>query len=324
MASKKHAWWEAIDADLPESISALLDKTIDVSSVTAPADVDAAIIEQGKLAAKLNKLLDDLQGLSLVELALRIGQKNVTSKLMLLAGVEAIEETDDEGFIVLEPKDGGEYSPGEVSIQVKVNDDEIQSISVAVDDGDSQTLTREDDFKGSLLPTPGDRTATFTSDTELTKSVNFYSIEFMLETYPAEGEKIPGPVFEVRAEPSILEGLSDIWAELRSDMFVSPIRVKMELRETIWTTLFDIFPALEEAKDNITLDFGIIDVPLGVWMEVYENVEGVVAKKHEQLINFSLNLGTTLGELLGEALPGGEEEPEGGEEEPGGGEGEGA
>lgn len=306
MANKKQAWWNAIDSDLPACISTLLDKPIDVSDVPAPEDVDAAIIEQGLLAAKLNKILDDLNGLNIVELALRIGQKSVTNKLMLFAGVEALpEEPDDEGFLVLQPEEGAEYPPGEVEISVKVNDDEIQEISVSVDDGDSQTLTRANGFAGSLMPTPGDRVATFTSDTDLTKTVSFYSIEFMLVTSPTEGENIPGPVFEVRAEPTITEGLSDIWAELRSGMFVSPIRIKMELRETIWTTLIDIFPALEEAKDKISMDFGLIDVPLGVWMEVYENVEGVVAKKHEQLINFTLNLGTTLGELLG-ATDGGE------------------
>jgi len=315
MANKKQAWWEAIDADLPESISGLLDKTIDVSSVTAPADVDAAIIEQGKLAAKLNKLLDDLNGLSLVELALRIGQKNVTSKLMLLAGVEAIEETDDEGFVVLEPQEGKEYQPGEIIIKVKVNDDDIQEISVSVDDGDSQTLTRANGFSGSLLPIPGDRTATFTSDTELTKTVNFYSIEFLLVPFPENGAAVPGPVFEVGAGTMSTGELKEAVATL---CFSGQPFTQLELirvgQEFIWSNLVDLVPAVKDIPVGLLAGAppGVMDFPLELWVEGVMQVEDTIIPLEKATTQFAVNLGTTIGEFLREHVPGfGEEVSDG-------------
>jgi hypothetical protein len=198
----KEDLWEAIDEELPETIANLIETTISVSSVTGPTTEEAAIIEQGKLAAKLNQLLDDLEGLSLVDLLLHVGQKSATSKLMFLSAIEAVENTGEDdtkkGFKILAPEAGKEYDAFIFPFSAERLDLKIAAITCALDDGQSVTLKREGNtFTGApqTLMEAGQRTATFTADNQKTAAVSFTIKEFELITVPAEGETRP-PIFQ--------------------------------------------------------------------------------------------------------------------------------
>jgi hypothetical protein len=256
--SAKEAFWGAIDADLPDSIRNLLEVTLDCAGVAAPADVDAAIIEQGKLAAKLNKLLDDLQGLSLVALALRIGQHNVTAKHLLFAGLQylgEVDKEDKEGFKVLAPLEGQEYEAMLFTFKAQATDQNVKQIScrLASSEGGEETIElAEGDkriFSGQTIIVPGEQTAVFfTPDTKEGEgiTVNFYVTEFELVTYPADGDTTNTSVFEVRVNPP--SDLSKNFKEVMAEITCQPLAIQKNINllfdgaQGVWTALIDITP----------------------------------------------------------------------------------
>lgn len=207
----KEDLWLAINDELPESIANLSDVTLNVSSITGPTDPDGAIVETGKLAAKLNAILDSLDGLSLVELALHIGQKNATSKMMLLASIEAdtADSSEEEaanaaGFNVLAPKEGKEYEAWTFPFQVERLDPAITAITCLVDTTLEVDLVRDGNlFTGSPqeLMHPGEHSATFTGSNEKSLVVTFSIAELEFTTYPGDGGSVSGPVVQISLTP---------------------------------------------------------------------------------------------------------------------------
>lgn len=169
----KEAFLQALD-EVPEGISEFTDRPIPAFSVVGwPEDVDAAIIAQGQLAANLNILLKTFEGLTPVELLLRLGQRNEVMKAMLLAGLQYVSQTELHDFNILVPESGIVHTPGQIDFAAEVITglDDLTAFSVDVTGPENKTIQlaqdegNENRFEGQAEFTQtGLYTAVFTAE----------------------------------------------------------------------------------------------------------------------------------------------------------------
>ena len=161
--------------------------------IPMPETEEAAIIAIGKFSANMNNfLLKPLSGLDIVELLLRVGQKNSTAIDALLSGLEVIAGAEGGGgkLAVTCPTDGGVY-PNFFDGFV-CSGQGIESVSVDVG-GDVIALTADGDTWSAGLTVPmatGKHTATFSAtfkdDSTAEQTVDFETTANMelVATFP--------------------------------------------------------------------------------------------------------------------------------------------
>lgn len=164
----KDQFLQALD-EVPEGISGFTDRAIPTFPVVGwPEDVDAAIIAQGQLAANINILLKTFEGLTPVELLLRLGQRNEVMKAMLLAGLQYLSEQSLHDFTILEPEEGQSYSAGSISFKAQITSglDDLYLFQVEVDEETFSLGSNEEDetiWEGEKELSEGEYEATFTA-----------------------------------------------------------------------------------------------------------------------------------------------------------------
>jgi len=107
----------------PEGIENFLTTPIPtLAEISQPSDVDSAIIANGVLAYNLNLIFKAFEGLTPVELFLRIGQHNSVLESAMIAGMEYIQGSDsaENGITITAPESGVSYSPGEMKFACAV------------------------------------------------------------------------------------------------------------------------------------------------------------------------------------------------------------
>ena len=141
-------------------------------------DVEAAIQEQGKLAANINDILKAFEGLTLIDLILRVGSHNPALQGMLLASLQVMGGAAMGKIKINLPAKGAAIplAEGEKSIEIDIalsieGGGEVQDVTVEVSGPDSQAVQVSSAGEGKpytgtvLLSEPGDyslsATATF-------------------------------------------------------------------------------------------------------------------------------------------------------------------
>lgn len=123
-----------VETDLPDGIKNFLETVIPtLTATTAPTDEASSIIVQGILAHNLNTILKAFEGLTLAAIPLYIGQLNTVNQGLLCASLEVIEDTTTEnGFEIINPKEGHVYLPGDVRFQVRPTNGQLQQVAVEI------------------------------------------------------------------------------------------------------------------------------------------------------------------------------------------------
>ena len=177
-----------------------------LTEIATPTTVDEAIIVQGVLAANLNLILKMFEGLTPVELLLRIGQHSNVAEALLLSGLEYLAETEGDNaahdFTVTEPVAGTTYAQGDVRIIVTAKNGTLAMVAVTVSD-DYQTsvdiaLTADEEgatFYGyarceEIGAYAFDFTATFNDEKTATDAVTVTIATESADTTNPEGEDV--------------------------------------------------------------------------------------------------------------------------------------
>lgn len=109
-----------------------------LEEIAKPTDTDTATIAQGVLAYNLNQIFKTFEGLTLVELLLRIGQHSNVAEAMLLSGLEYIPDTESpdtqKDFTIQEPVNDKTYAQGDMRIVVEAKNGKLSTIIVTVSD----------------------------------------------------------------------------------------------------------------------------------------------------------------------------------------------
>jgi len=137
----------------PDGISAFLETEIpEFSEIALPTTEAEAIIAQGILAYNVNLLLKAFEGLTIVELLLRIGQHNNVAEAMLFSGLEYLQDAGaNTEFDIIEPVDGKSYAAGDIRIVVK-SKGKISTVDVTVDHNSIQdTVNLAADNTGKMF-----------------------------------------------------------------------------------------------------------------------------------------------------------------------------
>ena len=121
----------------PEGIQGFLTTPIPtLTAISDPADVDAAILAQGILSANINKILQTFEGLTPIELILRVGQHSNVTEAMLFAGLEYIQDAAganaQHDFTIVDPTDGQAYTPGNLRVQVAGKNGTLQQVAAEI------------------------------------------------------------------------------------------------------------------------------------------------------------------------------------------------
>lgn len=178
----------------PEGIDEFTTRAIpNLPVVEWPEDVDAAIIAQGQLAANINLLLNTFEGLTIVELLLRIGQHSNVTEAILLGILEYINASGGENTIeVQHPEAEAIYLPGDLQIIVKALTGTPKDIAAIVA-ATAIPLDRQEEFwVGTIsMPSSGEYTlqveAEYVEGDPVTASVNF-----SISETPDDNPKPPG------------------------------------------------------------------------------------------------------------------------------------
>ena len=101
MSNHKDILKQALN-ELPVGFAELLETAIipAASEITSPASVEDALIACGKTAKYINKILENLGGLPLLQVPLRVGQLNPSTQILAVAGLEFVGTTLHEIEIV--------------------------------------------------------------------------------------------------------------------------------------------------------------------------------------------------------------------------------
>ena len=160
MATEKENLLDLLDQELPQELLDALDRHIDFANLTYPTTEEAIRQAEGKLAVQLSHLLESqFEAMSINELALRIGQKSETIKLILASSLELSYNAEASDFDILEPVSGTIYAFGEntVSLQVTSNENLLSGVS--------GTLTDPSSNEDSVLFSPlGDEPGVYIAD----------------------------------------------------------------------------------------------------------------------------------------------------------------
>lgn len=162
----KEDFLQALD-EVPAGLTEFTDRAIPTFPVVGwPEDVDAAIIAQGQLAANINILLKTFEGLTPVELLLRLGQRNEVMKAMLLAGLQYVSSQSLHEFTIIAPGEGQSYPSGNIQFQAQVTSglEDLYLFQVEVD-GETVSLgSNEEDetlWEGEKELSEGEYSAIF-------------------------------------------------------------------------------------------------------------------------------------------------------------------
>ena len=178
----------------------------EIPEIAVPETEADAMIAVGKLSAHLNNcILAPLSGLDVVELLLRVGQRNSNAVASVLANLEVIASDGGGKLTILAPTDGA-VIPNYAEFACSGNG--IQSASVDVD-GEAITLTQDGDtWSGySSTPIPSGKhsasfTATFGDGSTASAMVNFETTANMelVATFPEnETSYRPEEITEISA-----------------------------------------------------------------------------------------------------------------------------
>lgn len=116
----KEQFLQALD-EVPGGIANFTETAIPtLATISDPSDVDSAIIAQGKLAYNLNLILKEFEGMTPIELFLRIGQRNTVVKALLLAALQYVSQTELHDFNILLPESGIVHTPGQIDFTAEV------------------------------------------------------------------------------------------------------------------------------------------------------------------------------------------------------------
>lgn len=233
-------------------------------TIPVPTTESEAVIAMGVLSANLNNaLFAPLEGLDLVELLLRVGQRNSTSIAMLLSSLEVIAATSD-GLTIISPQEGAEIGLG---AQFACSGVGIQSVTVTIEGAMEFDLTLDGDiWSGTLTDSlaAGEYSATFTAtladESTLSASVSFSIVESSIIV-----ASIP------RADTSyFLDDLPQVSVTLRDDAAAEQTSLRAEI---FGTTLTLIKSGATFAADvgAIGLDYVGLNV-----MTVYDTVNKVI------------------------------------------------
>lgn len=143
---------------VPDVLSGRVFGTIE--EIPIPETETDAIIAMGVLSANINnQILMPLSGLDLVELLLRVGQRNSTSIAALLAGLESLGAAMSENsFLIQSPANNSTFTPGE-DILIKVTGDNIEKVEIGV--------TYPDDVSGTFTASKIDNAYELTISSEM-------------------------------------------------------------------------------------------------------------------------------------------------------------
>lgn len=124
----------------PDGINGFLSTPIPTLEATSnPTTTDDAIITQGILAHNLNLIFKTMEGLTPIELLLRIGQHSNVAEVIALSGLEYLGSEQGQDFKILEPTDDGSYAPGDIRIVVKGKGN-ISTVTVNVTSSQAEEL----------------------------------------------------------------------------------------------------------------------------------------------------------------------------------------
>lgn len=120
MANHKDILKQALN-ELPVGFAELLETAIipAATEITSPASVEDALIACGKTAKYINKILENLGGLPLLQVPLRVGQLNPSTQILAVAGLEFVGTTLHEIEIV-SPVEGVTYLVSSLTLGVQV------------------------------------------------------------------------------------------------------------------------------------------------------------------------------------------------------------
>jgi hypothetical protein len=161
-------------------------------TISTPADADAAILASGILSKYLLDLFATFEGLTPIELLLRIGQHNSVLESAMLAGLEYIEGADsaENDITVLEPQDGVSYTPGEMRFIAKVSNGFCIGMTLTLGADPIKMVSQDDIFTQFVNMEVGDYTATFDASFEDT-TTQTASVNFSVEEYDPENPPEP-------------------------------------------------------------------------------------------------------------------------------------
>jgi hypothetical protein len=178
----------------PDGIQDFLETPIPAApTISTPADVDAAIIASGVLSKFLLDLFAPFEGLTPIELLLRIGQHNNVLESAMLAGLEYIEGADPDSNVItiLEPEDGLSYTPGEMRFSASVANGFCLGMMLVINDGDPMKMIEKDGtWQQYVNMEIGEQSATCTASfedlSEQSASVSFTIAEYTPDPPPPE------------------------------------------------------------------------------------------------------------------------------------------
>ena len=183
----KHALIEKL-YEVPETLLNRVFGTF--TDIPFPATEEDAIIAIGQLSANLNNLLlKPLSGLDIVELLLRVGQKNSTAIDSLLSGLEAIAGGGGK-LKVIYPTNGSVLT--DYAEPFACSGQGIQLVVVTMAGYEMELTADGDIWSGTLTDVPpvGAQTATFTAtfqdESTATETVSFEvaESEIFVATFP--------------------------------------------------------------------------------------------------------------------------------------------
>ena len=132
---------------VPTAVLDFVDTPIpDFIETSEPTTVDEAIVTQGILAHNLNDLLMAYSGLPVVDLILRVGQRNTVLQSLLLACLEYRSPDIAGEFEIVQPENDSWYYDGEeITFQANVTEGlaDVTGFRVLFSTGSTVTLSSE-------------------------------------------------------------------------------------------------------------------------------------------------------------------------------------
>jgi hypothetical protein len=162
---------------VPTAVLDFVDTPIpDFIETSEPTTVDEAIVTQGILAHNLNDLLMAYSGLPVVDLILRVGQRNTVLQSLLLACLEYRSPDIAGEFEIVQPENDSWYYDGdEITFQANVTEGlaDVTGFRVLFSTG-SNTVTLSSEGSGSLFT--GTTTLNLSDFTDTEESIELAAV----------------------------------------------------------------------------------------------------------------------------------------------------
>lgn len=144
---------------LPADVGGFLEKKIpELEPTSKPATVDEAVMVQGILAHNLNCILSEFVGLSLLQVAFRVGQHN-TSLMGLFASMLHLPTSLPVDILVVTPEEGQRNfstpnDPVDIPVEVQIVSGEAETCVLEIDEaGETITMSRQTGESGTVTYT---------------------------------------------------------------------------------------------------------------------------------------------------------------------------